>query len=411
MNVNHKQIIHNVLFFTAVFMVFGSGFLARYGYIVYSLYLLISLLFYPNAFSSAFFSRRVIPFAIFAVFYFFATSFDIPRLVVLITVYSLPLVFNMQAELLNSNRIDCRSQKRLTVLLYLAISFFGVQALRYIQNSAFGLRPLISQNPDDSLIIGGAYGLPYSLTILVPFILYIIVGKKSSLNTVVREKTSKRKILPLLFVLFGAYVVLRSTFTTAFILLLFGFVLVFVVDLPTIIKTITITFASLLVIPLISYLPELVSLINPDAGVMLDRLYEIDAVSQGEGLTEATDLAARLRLMLSSIKTFGAHPLFGIGAIYGYDYNLMFRAGYGGHSEWLDLFAANGIFAGLIIWHLIQNTGRYVPKDAVSTSVFVLMGFLNPIYLFQIYFVYFYLIPMTKLSTNSAVVYNKKVTI
>lgn len=383
-----KYTIYIALFFVAIVLTFGGGYLARYGYIVYFLYLIASFFFYPRAFSSTFFSKRVIPFFLFAVFYFIATSFDIPRLVILITTYSLPLVFNLQAEILTASPSLLKRQKQITVLLYLAIVFFGIQALRYIQNSAFGLRPLISQSPDDSLIIGGAYGLPYSLTILVPFIFYTVVG----------DKSSNLKAFSLIFVLYCAYVVLRSTFTTAFVLLMLGLVLCFIVDLPPIVKTVAITISILIAIPLISFLPEIVSLINPDAGVMLDRLNEIDAITQEGDMTDATDLSARLRLMMNSIKTFFLHPLFGIGGIYNYDYNLMFRAGYGGHSEWLDLFAANGVFAILILWHLIYNSGNYVSRDRVSTIVFFLMGFLNPVYVFQIFFVYFYLIPITQLT-------------
>ncbi|MEO7048017.1 MAG: hypothetical protein ABI091_22145, partial [Ferruginibacter sp.] len=90
------------------------------------------------------------------------------------------------------------------------------------------------------------------------------------------------------------------------------------------------------------------------------------------------------------------HPIFGIGYEYGFSTPKMMAAGLGNHSEWLDSLATYGIFIIFLMIYLFKSKKVYRQNQGYKLALilFIITGFVNPIHLFNIYFVVFFFVPL-----------------
>jgi O-antigen ligase len=243
----------------------------------------------------------------------------------------------------------------------------------------------------DGLMIG-TYGLIYSLAFVAVTLIGLLKMKKSIIT----------KTIFLGMALLFSYTIFSAAFMIALLILLVGFLLIFLNIKNTLMLIVTsfiLVFLALLLSPLLyatfSYLG---AVIEHDALSM--RFYELAHMVR-YGTAEGTVTSeARFNLYWQSLTMFLENPILGIGGFYGFRTDLF---GIGGHSTFLDELAKYGILGSGFLFVAIISNFRYVygklrseKQRAIYFSVmilFCLLGFINTLLFVPIFFTMFFVVP------------------
>ena len=392
----------NILYLLTFFCLFGAGRYSMIGYGLLLAYLILSFLFYPKQATYAFFSKKALPLYIYLLFLLLTgkMNFVYPTIQFIILVPL--LILNFQISLIDKQPKLLKSQVYYNITLYFILLFFIIQYLIFIWENPMAARYLVSTNKDETVSIGGGFSMPYGLCLLIPFLFRVLKEYKMPYIN---------KIVVVSFILISSFLIVRSSYTTAIVLLFVGIAYSFICNSSLHNQIYFFIFALVFAIPLFEIIPSVVSYINPDSYVLEDRIEEMRLIlSDADNVTEG-DFGSRIALAKSSLLTFLEYPIFGAGPVVGYNYSALWRAGVGSHCEWIDIFARYGLFALLIIRYFAANISSKAPVHKATLVMFVLLGFLNPVMLNQIIIVVFYLVPMTNYllkSSNSTTVIRLK---
>jgi hypothetical protein len=296
-------------------------------------------------------------------------------------------------------------------LLFIIITgifiFFSVKTLLFLEINPMAARDIISSVIDEVVMIGGGYSLAYGLTIIVPALFYFTIhqiDKDYISNLITKHKIANkvyRLILLFIIILFSA-VIVKSMYVISFFLLIFGFILTIVFVLFNkfkkkhaflIIISIVLFFLvtkGLFVDSVLNYVSTVESF-----PVLMSRVIDVINIFQNMSFTASDDLVVRSDLYMDSLSLFFDNFIFGIGYKYSLDFVLMHAAGLGTHSEWFDTLAKYGVFGLFMIWFLISARKIYFEKKGfkIAFLLFIILGFVNPVNLFTIYFATFYYVP------------------
>lgn len=378
--------ILNLLYLITFFCLFGAGMYSMIGYGLLSVYILLSFLFFPKEATKAYLSKNAIPLYLYLIFLCLTGNFNFTYPASQFIILSPLVILNFQLLLFGKSTVNKKALYFYVGILYIIILYFIIQYLQFIWNDVMAARYLISVEKDKTVSIGGGFGMPYGLCLLIPFLFRALKEYKM---------TYYMKMLIIGFILIGSFLIIRSSFTTAIILLLAGIGYSFVYKYRWQTQLLFFICFAILILPLFEIIPFIISVINPDSYVLENRIEEMRMIlSDSDNVTEG-DFGSRLGLAAKSLTTFLSSPLYGVGPIVGYDFYALWKAGVGSHCEWIDIFARYGLFAVLIIWYFIANRSVKAPVHRVSLTMFVVLGFLNPVLETQIILFVFHVIPLT----------------
>lgn len=283
--------------------------------------------------------------------------------------------------------------------------YFSVSTIFYLNIDPFFARDIFSSGVDEEVIVGGGYALSYGLTLIVPALLYyfIVIIRKRNKRFFLRDKV-KVKYLYLLVLLITmlifSYVILKSMFMISILITIFGFLCAIVLSLSNKITDKYLFWIMIFLSILFLLTNELIfqfieSLLTDDHDLIKLKLLAMRS-SFEVGVDPYDSLGGRVTLYINSLKIFLDNFFFGIGYQYKLDYLLMRDAGLGQHTEWFDILAVYGIFSVFLIWFII-SWGKNIYSQKVGFRIsflcLLIVGFLNPIHLFTLFFATFYFIP------------------
>ena len=383
--------ILNILFLVAFFCLFGGGRYSLMGYIFISVYFFLCIITFPKEVAHSFFSKEALPLYIFILYLFITGNFHvIYPTSMLITIVPL-LILKFQVAVIQKRSSFRKCQCLYIGGVFLIILYFIAQYIIFVSDNTMAARYLVSSAKDDNVIIGNGYGMPYGLCMLIPFLICVCKEKKT---------TGLQLLFTLIFVTVSIFLIVRASFTTAILLLTLGIVLVFISKWKLENRIVAIFVLFILAVPLFEYIPTIVSIINPDATILNDRFNEVRAIMQNSSAATEGDFGGRLDLTVRSIHTFTQNIIFGVGPDVGYNYYALWNAGVGSHCEWIDVFARYGLFASFFIWYLVKNRSTLAPVYVGTMTLFVILGFLNPVINTQIFLITFYVVPMSGFLLN-----------
>lgn len=382
--IKNKVLFGNIIFLLSFVCLYGGGYLDNYGYVLLMIYIIYSFMIFPQITASVFFSRLMLPLYLFLIYYLLSSNLNFKIVLSLFGKLSVIPLAILHFKLLSKYPFLDSTYKRLMILIIIVIGYFCVRALLLLAVNPLAMRELISTNKDESIIVGGGFGLPYSLSLLLPALLPIIKDK----GIKALESTFFR-----LFSILGILVIFMTQYMTALIILLVGYFFVLISKYKTSKQILVVTIFIALFFNLYIFLPDILNFLGlEEYEVLYRRMNEVVSLVSGNN-QEASDFSIRMNLSLSSLETFSKNILLGIGYKYEYSFFKMQSNGVGMHAEWFDLLAIYGLFVLLLFHYFINAVNLYIGKST-SIMMFILLGFLNPILSYQILFVVFYLIPL-----------------
>lgn len=388
----HTKLLICLLLYTIASALFiCGGFLSIYGYYVLPVCMLICMLFCSRSFFSTFLNRNCIPLYFFLLFFLIGSLFDLGWTVTIFVSFSTPLFCDFFVKEYSRISGNSKALEFFVFFVLLLFVFLSITTIKLLINDPLLLRKL-AQEEGSTLVIGGCFALPYSMVILCPYLFHKL-----------KDFHGIRKLFVLFVIILETAYVILSTYTTAILLLLFGYIYVFTRSLPRKRRIVIIILLglSLLAIPIV--LPFVIGLFSTGGGeadIVAIRLNELLEISQGVDASNAGrgDFGSRIDLSVSSILAFLQHPLFGIGPSVNFDYVELGKVGVGQHAEWLDNLAKYGLFSFLLIRYLYLYSKRNYNKNNVAIPLFVVLGFFNPILFFTIFFTAFFFVPITNIA-------------
>lgn len=299
-----------------------------------------------------------------------------------------------------SKFLSTKSQRYLIIITLCFYVYYSFQTVQYLESNPMAARDMISVGVSDSLLIGGGFSLAYGFSILIPILIYITINYTKFKENLFLNNLFTRTLLILLIVIFFV-VVYKSMFAISFVIMIFAGMYVLLKmninkktnNIKIFVFLLISFFGFITVNQLKSFLYNYLDSLN---SVISDKLVIILNLSDNGNLDSTSSLGVRLELYLQSFYTWLDNPFLGIGYLYEYNTARMIAAGLGNHSEWLDLLAKHGIFAVLSFAYLFMPKKTYVNKQGfnLSIKIFLIAGFLNPIYLFNIFFVVYFFAPL-----------------
>ena len=142
----------------------------------------------------------------------------------------------------------------------------------------------------------------------------------------------------------------------------------------------------------------------PEAAVARDKILDVARGFGGGGFGDQS--AYRMELYARSFKEFIKSPVFG-------QTTSLLPGDLGGHSAWVDLLGAFGVVGSLpLLFFLLRQAWRRVHRSGqslfgstliIAYLYVIVLGFINPvIYLSQIGFALFFIVPAASISTAGA---------
>ena len=135
--------------------------------------------------------------------------------------------------------------------------------------------------------------------------------------------------------------------------------------------------------------------------VLSNKILIVINLSQVSDIEHIGSMGERIMLTNSSLQTWFENLFFGIAYKYDFDGVRMMNAGLGNHAEWFDLLAKYGLLSLFLFYYIFCPKKVYSNNKNYSISLVLLLvlGFLNPNHIFNIYFVTFFFAPMLNKDT------------
>lgn len=290
---------------------------------------------------------------------------------------------------------------RILIILILGIYiYYSVITIKYLEINPLAARDMVSYGVRDSLMIGGGFSLAYGFAILLPVLMYLTINYSKFREFIFINNLFTRIILISVAILF-LVVIFKSMFAISFLVMLFGCVYVLLrMNKVKKVNNIRIFGAVLLAVFIALSANQIVSFFNSYLGsansVINSKLLVVLNLSEHSTMGDTGSLGVRIQLYLESLQIWLENPFFGIAYRYDFDTSKMIVAGLGNHSEWLDSLAKYGIFFIFFIIYIYKSKKVYknIQGYKLALILFIIIGLLNPIHLFNIYFVVFFYAPL-----------------
>lgn len=279
-------------------------------------------------------------------------------------------------------RPDDRFGKRILYVSLLLITITAVTTLSVLMVDGMASRILTSSSSDPTLMLiykglnVGSFDFIYGLVVIIPMLVFYSFAQK---------KTIKSILIWCIVALF-VFVIVKSNFTTALILLFVDFVFILLAGRKFNTNlSFFVTFSILLIIGAFLLTHFLNFMIQ-----MSESLYSQNKLEGVLGVINGQesydDTTSRSELLMMSILSFLRSPVWGVGAWYGGGAPYV-----GQHAQFVDDLARYGLlgavplmcfmFFGMKqIYNAFVEKHFYNRKVLASLILIFLLGFMNPIY-------------------------------
>lgn len=364
---------------------------------LFILWIISSLISFPKLLKHSFSQQRYLFLFFFLAFYFVTTSLGKNLYQGLIfTLYMMRVISPIvMYDIIKTCSSKIKKIFATTLLLIFVIYAIWMYQLIDIYGGELGLKnSVLGVGVDGEDRVGSAFGYVYSLPILIlSLILYLrIILRQTRQNAV--NHGWKKFTFYLVITLYLLVLVVKSLFMTAIVLTILSICLglFYKSSRHWIMKSLTVLL-SLIIVFLSQYQFIATNISRLGSESTDQRVEEIYYFLTGQG-SKAQDLSMRSDLSGVSIRTFFGHPIFGANHLVGFD---RFKNDIiGNHAEWFDMLALYGIFALLLFSYLYKSlkyqyydTGNYLPA-----YIYILIGFLNPMFYFIINLTVFVIAPL-----------------
>lgn len=353
--------------------------------VVFGLWLIAVILSFGKKIGVILTQRRFLALYVFVVFYLISSVVIVPfgtainRCVELLCIASPILMYEFIKDKSHNIRI---SFVLFTSFIFIVNSYLAFQFINLIGVDSFRNA---QEFGDEFYVIMISFNMCYALSLIVP----AFWGMYKEL----KNKFLYRLLFIGLIILLLFYL-LRAQFMTAIIIAFIGLTLEFLYR-----RNIKIIVASLVIVIVTSFslfvvLPITIQQLKGrgDFEVLVYRLVEIENVISGND-EQADDYNARKNLRTMSLSTFINNPLFGINHRINSKVHVNDQ-GIGNHAEWIDCLAKYGFFSLFLFYFLFDSLKRQKKEihSPVTMIMFILLGFLNPLWLFpQVFAAYLYI--------------------
>ena len=323
----------------------------------------------------------------FLTFYFLSSSIAvgipvaINRVIALLELSSPILMFDIYKR-------SSKKLKTFTLLSFVAIVVYNTIDLISTMNyyGAVGLRNVINIGAGDYL--RNAFNWAYSW-------IFITMASIILFRTIYTQRGKKWLLLiALAFLLTGVFVVVRSLFMIAILMMLTGCVLVFFYGKRRWFLKASVALIVGLIVFVTSYSVVITQIGSFENGgeFLTERTEEVyHTIIGNQG--RAHDLNARNDLSLISISTFLKNPLFGINHEVS-EFDSVQYTMVGDHSEWIDNLALYGVFSLLLLAFLIKSAKFGSLQSTTIYIMYFITGLFNPIWYFPQNVVVFFFLPI-----------------
>ncbi len=236
---------------------------------------------------------------------------------------------------------------------------------------------------EDSFLLRNSFKFTSGLSLIVPVYVYLYFQNKW-------KERPKLKITLLFLIVLFAYTVFKAQFVTAILIMFLGSLMALGYK-----NKMWFFIGGLTVIIVILILPSIIGALNNGSRnntVVVNRLEEINSTIWGQG-RDTEDLNTRSELSSNSFNTFINNPIFGVSLTK--SSNLTYND-VGNHASWVDLLAKYGLFALLLFITMYLHIKKQMKVYYLSLVplLFVILGFLNPLWFFQVMSVAFLYSPL-----------------
>lgn len=363
--------------------------------IVFGIWLLFIIIALGQKKSKILGQQRFLALFVFVLFYFFSSFVIVPfntsinRCVDFLCVASPVLMY----ELFKGGSRKLRlSFVLFTSFFFIANFILSYQFLDIANTDSFRDA---SEYGKDFYVIYVSFNMCYAISLATPA--FWGVYKESSYNRVL-----KYFLLGVIVLLF--LYLLRSQFMTAIIIAVIGVSLEIIYRRKMNFVGASIAFFVIVGVFLLVILPFTIKQFQNrgDYEVVTLRLIEINDVITGNN-SQALDINTRNDLRSMSFTTFIENPVFGVNHRISANQHVI-EQGVGNHAEWVDCLAKFGLFS-LFFFFFVYDSLRRQRKDyysPITMIMFILLGFLNPLWMFpQIFSTFLYIPLLNSLSKDN----------
>lgn len=299
-----------------------------------------------------------------------------------------------------SRFLSKKTMRNLIVVTLGIYIYYSLKTIIYLKLNPLAAREMVSIGVDDSLLIGGGFSLAYGFAILIPVLVYLIINNSKFIKQIFINNFSTR-VLIIFAVITFLVTVYQSMFAISFLIMLFGSLYALlrmnkdkaknnILFFGVILLVVTFfLFANQLMPLLQNYLASLNTVISNKLLVLLN-------LSDYANIEDTGSMGVRLQLYMNSFYIWLENPFFGIAYKYDFSTTKMIALGMGDHSEWLDLLAKYGLFSVFLMIYIFKakKVYKYNQGYKLGFILFIILGFLNPIYIFNIFFIVFFYTPL-----------------
>lgn len=299
-----------------------------------------------------------------------------------------------------SKFLSKKTVRNLIVITLGIYIYYSIKTILYLELNPLAAREMVSIGVDDSLLIGGGFSLAYGFAILIPVLVYLASNYLKFEEEIFISKLFTRVLIFSTIIIFTV-TIYQSMFAISFLLMLFGSLYAFIEMNKVRKKNKTFIFSVILLVAFILLsanllMPLLQNYLASLNTVISNKLLVLLNLSDYANIEDTGSLGARLHLYMNSFYIWLENPFLGVA--YKYDFNTikMIAIGMGAHSEWLDLLAKYGIFSILLMTYIFKakKVYKYNQGYKLGFILFIILGFLNPIYIFNIFFIVFFYTPL-----------------
>lgn len=344
------------------------------------------LLFQGSVAISTLRKKRYLILFVFLLFYFFSSILSVGVLVAFNRIIAM-LELCSPVLMYDIFKMAKKSVKVFTIIMFFAILLYNTEELISVINLyGFGLRDVVTL--DDDVYLKNAFNWVYS---------WVFISMAAVLllrMTLLKGRKKWWWILFLVLSFLGVYIIIRSLFMTAILLVLTGCLLSFIYGRKKwIVKSIAAMIIGIILFVIsFNVFLNYIGLMEHGGDFLTERAGEVYNTIIGEK-GSSHDLDARNDLSTISLRTFASHPLFGINHKVT-DFSKVQYTMVGDHSEWLDSLALYGLFALLFFSFLIQTAKHGQQKGMPIYIMYFITGFLNPLWYFPQNVIVFYFLPI-----------------
>lgn len=284
---------------------------------------------------------------------------------------------------------DYRKKWKWAVFLIFVVIFVVYTRTVMVVSMSSSIAGIRQHVGDDDFIIGGFNFIYYCVLL---FATLILILKRRHL------KSSSERIVVIIWMITIVLTVVRSMYTTAFLLLFFGVLISILYGKKHWKRKMLVGVGVIMAVGVffIPFVERFLLSINTNYSVVTVRLQDVHQGISGELVdTGDSSLLNRIKRFITSLETFFTYPIFGVNHLTA-DEAVFDNLLIGNHSEWVDSMAQYGVFSFFLFYFLIKSAQR-VSNGRDLNAVFVLfivMGFFNQCLIHDQTMVCFFVIPI-----------------